>query len=258
MKHLPLTITFLGTGTSTGIPMIACTCAVCTSLDTKNNRLRSSIMVQSATTTIVVDTTPDFRYQMLRTKTKHIDAIIFTHPHKDHIAGLDDVKAFNYFNHHTMPLYANAITEEALRRDYYYAFSQNKYPGVPDLKIYPINDTTFMIGDIAVTPIQVHHATMPVLAFRFGNFTYVTDANKIDVSEKQKIKGSKIMVLNALRKEPHTSHFSLQEAINLVNELQIPKVYFTHISHQLGLHHLVSNELPRHIELAFDGLTIHL
>ena len=189
MKQTPLTITFLGTGTSSGVPMIACDCEVCISTDSKNNRLRSSIMVQSSTTTIVVDTTPDFRYQMLRTKTKHIDAVIFTHPHKDHIAGLDDVKAFTYFNHQIMPLYANAITEEALRRDYYYAFAQNKYPGVPDLKIYSIDDTSFMIGDITITPIHVHHAKMPVLAFRFGDFTYITDANKIDTIEKEKNKG---------------------------------------------------------------------
>lgn len=256
MKQTPLTITFLGTGTSSGVPMIACDCEVCTSNDLKNNRLRSSIMVQSPTTTIVVDTTPDFRYQMLRTKTKHLDAIIFTHPHKDHIAGLDDVKAFTYFNHQIMPLYANAITEEALHRDYYYAFAQIKYPGVPDLKIYPIDDTSFMIGDIAITPIHVHHAKMPVLAFRFGDFTYITDANKIDTIEKEKIKGSKIVVVNALRKEQHVSHFTLQEAIDLVNELDIPEAYFTHISHQLGLHDAISKELPQNIHLAYDGLKI--
>jgi len=256
VKQTPLTITFLGTGTSSGVPMIACDCEVCTSNDLKNNRLRSSIMVQSPTTTIVVDTTPDFRYQMLRTKTKHIDAIIFTHPHKDHIAGLDDVKAFTYFNNQIMPLYANAITEEALRRDYYYAFAQNKYPGVPDLKIYPIDDTSFMIGDITITPIHVHHAKMPVLAFRFGDFTYITDANKIDTIEKEKIKGSKIVVVNALRKEQHVSHFTLQEAIDLVNELEIPEAYFTHISHQLGLHDAISKELPQNIHLAYDGLKI--
>lgn len=256
MKQTPLTITFLGTGTSSGVPMIACDCNVCVSTDSKNNRLRSSIMVQSSTTTIVVDTTPDFRYQMLRTKTKNIDAIIFTHPHKDHIAGLDDVKAFTYFNHQIMPLYANAITEEALRRDYYYAFAQNKYPGVPDLKIYPIDDTSFMIGDISITPIHVHHAKMPVLAFRFGNFTYITDANKIDAEEKEKIKGSKIVVVNALRKEKHVSHFTLQEAIDLVNELAVPEAYFTHISHQLGLHDAINKELPHNIQLAYDGLSI--
>ena len=256
MKQTPLTITFLGTGTSSGVPMIACDCNVCVSTDSKNNRLRSSIIVQSSTTTIVVDTTPDFRYQMLRTKTKNIDAIIFTHPHKDHIAGLDDVKAFTYFNHQIMPLYANAITEEALRRDYYYAFAQNKYPGVPDLKIYPIYDTSFMIGDISITPIHVHHAKMPVLAFRFGNFTYITDANKIDAEEKEKIKGSKIVVVNALRKEKHVSHFTLQEAIDLVNELAVPEAYFTHISHQLGLHDAINKELPHNIQLAYDGLSI--
>ena len=160
------------------------------------------------------------------------------------------------FHHQIIPLYANAITEEALRRDYYYAFAQNKYPGVPDLKIYPIDDTSFMIGDISITPIHVHHAKMPVLAFRFGNFTYITDANKIDAEEKEKIKGSKIVVVNALRKEKHVSHFTLQEAIDLVNELAVPEAYFTHISHQLGLHDAINKELPHNIQLAYDGLSI--
>lgn len=249
-----LTITFLGTGTSSGVPMIACDCRVCTSNNSKDKRLRSSIMIQSATTTIVVDTTPDFRYQMLRNKVKKLDAILFTHPHKDHIAGLDDVKAFNYFSKKTMPLYANTLTEDALRREFYYAFSDKKYPGVPELEMNTIDTTPFLIGDIPIQPFIVWHLKMPVFAFKFGGFTYITDANKIDEHEKELIKNSKVLVLNALRKEKHLSHFTLDEATHLANELNAKQTYFTHISHQLGLHDTINNQLPTHIQLAYDGL----
>ena len=249
-----LTITFLGTGTSSGVPMIACDCTVCTSNNSKDKRLRSSIMIQSATTTIVVDTTPDFRYQMLRNKVKKLDAILFTHPHKDHIAGLDDVKAFNYFSKKTMPLYANTLTEDALRREFYYAFSDKKYPGVPELEMNTIDTTSFLIGDIPIQPFIVWHLKMPVFAFKFGGFTYITDANKIDEHEKELIKNSKVLVLNALRKEKHLSHFTLDEATHLANELNAKQTYFTHISHQLGLHDTINNQLPTHIQLAYDGL----
>ncbi|MCZ2298074.1 MAG: MBL fold metallo-hydrolase [Chitinophagales bacterium] len=249
-----LTITFLGTGTSSGVPMIACDCRVCTSNNSKDKRLRSSIMIQSATTTIVVDTTPDFRYQMLRNKVKKLDAILFTHPHKDHIAGLDDVKAFNYFSKKTMPLYANTLTEDALRREFYYAFSDKKYPGVPELEMNTIDTTSFLIGDIPIQPFIVWHLKMPVFAFKFGGFTYITDANKIDEHEKELIKNSKVLVLNALRKEKHLSHFTLDEATHLANELNAKQTYFTHISHQLGLHDTINNQLPTHIQLAYDGL----
>ncbi len=236
--------------------MIACDCEVCTSIDKKDKRLRPSIMVQSANTTIVVDTTPDFRYQMLREKVKNIDAILFTHPHKDHIAGLDDVRAFNFFNKRKMDVYANSLTEEALKREFGYAFSDKKYPGVPDLDLNTITLDPFSIGDISIIPIQVWHLKMPVLGFRFGKFTYVTDANKIDDEEKEKIRGSEIFVINVLRKQSHISHFSLGEAIDLVQELGIPTVYFTHISHQLGLHQTIESELPDNIHLAYDGLTL--
>lgn len=247
-----LTITFLGTGTSSGVPMIACNCEVCASADSKDKRLRSSILVQSDTTSIVVDTTPDFRTQMLAAKLGSLDAVLFTHPHKDHVAGLDDVKAFNYFHQQPMKVYANELTQSALKKEFSYIFSDFKYPGIPDITLHDIEDKTFFIGDIPVTPISVWHLKMPVLGFRFGDFTYITDANRIEDAEKEKIKGSKILVLNALRKEKHISHFTLQEAIDLVKEIQIPKAYFTHISHQLGKHEEVSKELPDGIELAFD------
>lgn len=238
--------------------MIACGCEVCTSTNEKDKRLRSSILVQSQTTTLVVDTTPDFRTQMLRENVKKLDAVLFSHPHKDHTAGLDDIKAFNFFQHKPMDVYANTLTQEGLEREFYYIFSENKYPGIPDINLHTITDKPFTAGDIPVIPILVFHLKMPVLAFRFGDFTYITDANRIDESEKDKIRGSKILVVNALRKKEHISHFNLQQAIELVQELKVPKAYFTHISHQLGLHDKINNELPGNIQLAWDGLKIEL
>ncbi len=253
-----LTITFLGTGTSTGVPMIACGCYVCTSPNEKDKRLRSSILVQSDKTTFVVDTTPDFRLQMLRINNKKLDAVLFTHPHKDHTAGLDDVRPYNYFNKQTIDVYANSLTEEALKREFAYVFSDFRYPGIPDINLVTIDDSPFMIGDIPVTPITVWHHKMPVYAYRFGDFTYITDANRIDDQEKEKIKGSKIMVVNALRREDHISHFTLQQAIALALELEIPETYLTHISHQLGRHAEEDAALPRGIHMGYDGLQLHI
>ena len=258
MPFPPLKITFLGTGTSSGVPMIACDCEVCKSDDLKDNRLRSSIMVQSATTTIIVDTTPDFRYQMLRENVKKIDAILFTHPHKDHVAGLDDIKAFNYFQQKAIDVYANELTQTALKSEFHYIFASHKYPGVPDVVLHDIAENKFIIGDIPVIAIKAWHLHMPVLGFRFGDFTYITDANRIDAEEKEKIKGSKVLVLNALRAKKHISHFTLQEAIDLATELKIPRAYFTHISHQLGLHETISKTLPVTCALAYDGLQLDI
>ena len=238
--------------------MIGCQCEVCTSTDVHDNRLRSSILVQSAATSLVVDTTPDFRYQMLRTGTRHLDAVLFTHPHKDHMAGLDDIRAFNFTTKKAMDIYANSLTEEAVRRDFHYAFTDTKYPGVPELNLVTIDESPFVIGDIPVQPIQVMHHKMPVYGFRFGDFTYITDANRIEDVEKEKIKGSKVLVLNALRRESHVSHFTLEEAVAMAIELEVPKVFFTHISHQLGKHEDINRELPPHIRLAYDGLKISL
>jgi phosphoribosyl 1,2-cyclic phosphate phosphodiesterase len=215
-------------------------------------------MVSTSGTSLVVDTTPDFRYQMLRTNTRHVDAIVFTHPHKDHIAGLDDVRAFNFFSRKPMEIYANSLTEEALRRDFYYAFAEKRYPGVPEINLNLITNEPFMVGDISVLPIEVWHMKMPVLGFRFGNFTYITDANRLDEEARERVRGSEVMVLNALRKEPHISHFSLSEAVELVQDLGVPRAYFTHISHQLGLHNDIDQELPEGISLAYDGLTIEV
>lgn len=256
MAYPQLTITFLGTGTSTGVPMIGCGCYVCTSPNEKDKRLRSSILVQSANTTIVVDTTPDFRQQMLRIDNKLLDAVLFTHPHKDHTAGLDDVRPYNFFLQKPIDIYANSLTEEALKREFAYAFSDFRYPGIPEINLVTIDDTPFVIGDIPVQPITVWHHKMPVYAYRFGNFTYITDANRIEDKEKDKIRGSKVMVVNALRREDHISHFTLNQAVNLVQELQVPEAYFTHISHQLGRHTEVEQTLPPGIHMAYDGLTL--
>ena len=238
--------------------MISCDCEVCRSEDPHDNRLRSSILVQSASTSIVVDTGPDFRTQMLREKIRKLDAVILTHPHKDHLAGLDDIKAFNFFNKKSIDIYADSLTEEAVRRDFHYAFSDTKYPGIPELEMHTINLDPFVVGDIPVIPVQVWHMKMPVMGFRFGKFTYITDANRIDPEQMNKIRGSEVMVLNALRREKHISHFNLEEAIETVNDLKVPAAYFTHLSHQMGKHAEVETELPDGIHLSYDGLKIFI
>lgn len=236
--------------------MIACGCYVCSSLNKKDKRLRSSILVESEKTSLIVDTTPDFRTQMLRTNIKKLDAVLFTHPHKDHIAGLDDIKAFNYFQKKPMDVYANELTEEGLRREFPYIFADKKYPGVPSVTMHTITNKSFIVGDIPVIPILVYHMQMPVLGFRFGKFTYITDANRIEDEEKQKIIGSDTLVINALRKDRHISHFNLQEAIDIADEMKIPHVYFTHVSHQLGTHEEINSELKPGRQLAYDGLQL--
>jgi phosphoribosyl 1,2-cyclic phosphate phosphodiesterase len=237
--------------------MVACPCEVCASTDPKDKRLRSSILVQSPSTTIVIDTTPDFRYQMLRAGIRHLDAVVYTHPHKDHLAGLDDVRGFNFIQRRAMPLYANAMTRESIVREFPYAFADVKFPGLPDLELHDIDKAPFTIGDITFIPIQVWHMKMPVLGFRIGDFTYITDANRIDSDEKEKIRGSRQIVLNALRHEKHLSHFSLREALAEVEELAVPQAWFTHISHQLGKHADIEPTLPANRHLAFDGLVLY-
>ena len=249
-----LDITILGSGTSTGVPLIGCDCEVCTSTNPKNKRLRTSIKISSATTTVVIDTTPDFRYQMLRTNTTQIDAVVFTHPHRDHYAGLDDIRPFNYFSQKSMAIYANELTQVAIKRDFYYAFEKDKDAGLPEMILHTIDKDPFTIGDIPFMPIQVLHREMPVLGFRIGDFTYITDANFIPEMEMEKIKGSKVLILNALRKQTHPTHYNLEQALAVVANLDIPTVYFTHFSHQIGLHDEVEAFLPKGIHLAYDGL----
>jgi len=238
--------------------MIACPCEVCHSANPKDKRLRCSILVQSPTTTLAVDAGPDFRYQMLRAGVTHLDAILFTHPHKDHVAGLDDVRAFNFFSGKPMNIYANELTQEVIIREFPYAFTDTKYPGLPEITLNPIDTESFTVGDILVTPIPVWHLKMQVLAFRFGNFTYITDANRIDEPQREKIKGSEVMVINALRKEKHISHFSLSEAVTVAQELQVPQTWLTHISHQMGKHDDTNALLPEGVAMAYDTLQIKI
>ncbi|SFE32662.1 phosphoribosyl 1,2-cyclic phosphate phosphodiesterase [Chitinophaga sp. CF118] len=207
---------------------------------------------------IVVDTTPDFRYQMLRENVKHLEAVLITHSHKDHIAGMDDIRAFNYFQKRSIDIYASVFSQEIIIREFSYAFAEHKYPGVPEMNLKTIDGSPFDVNGLTILPVKVMHHQMPVLGFRFGDFTYITDANFISEEEKEKIRGSKVLVLNTLRREKHISHFTLDEAIALTRELAIPQVYFTHISHQLGLHDEVSAELPPGMALAYDGLEIEL
>jgi phosphoribosyl 1,2-cyclic phosphate phosphodiesterase len=249
-------ITFLGSGTSQGVPVIGCYCKVCKSKDSRDNRLRSSVLVESVDTRIVIDTGPDFRQQLLRSQITTLDAVVFTHEHKDHIAGLDEVRAFNYLQKRRMPVYATERVQSAIKREFAYVFSDEKYPGIPEIDLYTFDKADFSIGDLQLRPIDVMHHQMPVKAFRVNDFVYITDANAISESEKEKLKGTTVLVLNALRREEHISHFTLQQALELIDELKPQKAYLTHISHQLGLHQEVSSELPKNVELAFDGLQL--
>lgn len=250
-------ITFLGTGTSQGVPVIACDCMVCLSKDTRDNRLRSSILIETETTSVVIDTGPDFRQQMIREKVNRLDAVVFTHEHKDHVAGMDDVRAFNFKQRKDMDVYSTIRVQQALKREFPYVFTDLKYPGVPQIKLHTIDTkNTFRIGDITLQPIEVMHYKLSVLGFRIKDFVYITDANFISYQEKNKIEGCKTLVVNALRKTKHISHFNLEEAISLSQDVGAKQTYLTHISHLMGSHESVSDELPEGVNIAYDGLKI--
>ena len=251
-------VTFLGTGTSQGIPVIACDCEVCTSENPKDNRLRTSVLIEVENQTIVIDTGPDFRQQMLRGNVQKLDAIVFTHQHKDHVAGLDDVRAFNHKFQKDIDLYCTAEVEEALIREFPYVFSTYKYPGVPEVKIHNIKNEPFTISGVEVLPIEALHYKLSVFGYRIKDFVYLTDISAITEKEKEKMKGAKVIVLDALRKTPHISHLSMQQAVDLLEELQPKKGYLIHISHLMGLHNEVIKELPNFIKPAHDGLILEL
>jgi phosphoribosyl 1,2-cyclic phosphate phosphodiesterase len=253
-----LKVTFLGTGTSQGIPIIACKCAVCMSDDMHDKRLRSSVLIETGQKTLVIDAGPDFRYQMLRAKVERLDAILLTHEHRDHIAGLDDVRAFNYVQQQPMDLYAEDRVLRALRIEFAYAFDEKKYPGSPEVNTHCIKNEIFQIDGIEIIPIRVMHAKLPILGFRIGDFTYLTDVNYIAEEEKEKIFGTKYLVVNALRKQTHVSHFTLGESLKLIEELSPRRAYLTHVSHQMGLHARVQYELPQNVVLAYDGLSFEM
>jgi phosphoribosyl 1,2-cyclic phosphate phosphodiesterase len=249
-------VTFLGTGTSTGVPMIGCDCSVCTSADFRDKRLRSSVHIAVEGRSFVIDTTPDFRQQMLRANIRRVDAILFTHQHKDHTAGLDDVRAFNFHQQADMPIYGTKSVLEQIKKEFEYIFAEHKYPGIPSIELKYIENEPFSIENIAVTPIEVLHYKLPVLGFRLQDFTYITDANYISEEEMQKIKGSKYLVLNALQKVPHISHFTLAQALEIIEKLQPEQAFLTHLSHKMGRHADVSKELPANVQIAYDGLEV--
>ena len=251
-------VTFLGTGTSQGVQIIDCSCAVCQSNDPRDKRLRTSSHIQNGNTSFVIDSGPDLRQQMLRAEIKNLTALIFTHEHKDHVAGMDDIRAFNYVLQKKIDIYATLRVQEALVREFPYVFHDFKYPGVPEVNMITIDEHPFIIEGLEFIPIEVLHYKLPVNAYRFGDFTYITEDNFISEKKKKKIKGSRIVVINALRREKHVSHFNLQEALELIKELQPEKAYLTHISHQLGKHSDVEQELPPNVFLAYDGFEIEM
>lgn len=250
--------TFLGTGTSQGVPVIGCQCKVCRSQDEKDKRLRASVMIEIGDMHLIIDTGPDFRQQMLRGGFTNLNAILYTHEHRDHIAGLDDVRPINFLRQKSMQVYAEERVLEAVQQMLPYAFGEEKYPGVPDIRLNKISDHSFEINGIPITPIRVYHYKLPVLGYRIGDFTYITDANYIPEEEKKKIVGTKYLVVNALRRKQHISHFTLSEALELTREFSPRKAYFTHMSHQMGLNTQVNAELPANVMLAYDGLEVNI
>ncbi|MDR0560543.1 MAG: MBL fold metallo-hydrolase [Prevotellaceae bacterium] len=250
-----MTVTFLGTGTSQGVPVIGCQCVACQSSNMKDKRLRTSALIEISGNRILIDAGPDFRQQLLRANISKIDAILLTHEHKDHIGGLDDIRALNYISGKPVDIYAEARVLNALRLEYAYAFAENPYPGVPEMNLHEISaESNFFINNICITPIRVMHHKLPVLGFKIASLVYITDANKIDGQEFQKIKGCDTLIINALRKKEHLSHFSLSQALKIADMSGAKNTFLTHISHQMGLHDEIENDLPENVKLAYDEL----
>ena len=251
-------LTFLGTGTSQGVPMIGCDCIICRSADPHDKRLRSSVMIENEDTRLIVDSGPDFRYQMLRAGVKDIDAILLTHEHTDHIMGLDDVRAFNYFCQKSVEVWATERVGAVVRKNFDYAFAENPYPGAPRITLHNITEQPFKVGNLEVVPIFGRHFTLPVTGFRVGPVAYLTDFNHIEEEELHKLQGVEVLVINALRHTRHISHFTLPEAMEIARKVGAPKTYFTHLSHQIGLHAEEEAKLPEGMHLAYDCLTIEI
>ena len=254
-------LTFLGTGTSQGVPVIGCKCEVCRSEDGRDRRLRTAAMVEMGGKRFIIDAGPDFRYQMLREGVTHIDAILLTHEHKDHTGGIDDVRAFNFVDFpviHTMHIYGNEPTITSIRRDFHYAFSEDKYRGVPEIELHTIaEDKPFVVADVEVMPVVGSHSErFRSVGFRFGELAYLTDMNAIADEEIAKLQGVKVLVVNALRWESHNSHFSVAEALEVIRRVAPERAYLTHMSHRIGLHAVAEQHLPDGVYLAYDGLTV--
>ncbi|MFA5647638.1 MAG: MBL fold metallo-hydrolase [Bacteroidales bacterium] len=250
--------TFLGTGTSQGVPIIGCSCSICASSDSRDKRLRTSALIEYKGTTIAIDAGPDFRQQMLRANVKKLDAILLTHEHRDHIAGLDDVRAFNYLQQRAMDVWAESRVIEAIQNEFSYVFAEYKYPGSPEMNLCPISGNPIKIGDIEILPIRLYHAKLPIYGFKIGKLTYITDASLIPDSEMRKIADTEVLVINALRRKSHVSHFSLPEALDIIKKVNPKQAFLTHISHKIGLYSEVQKELPPNVMLAYDGLEVYI
>ena len=247
--------TFLGTGTSQGVPVVACNCAVCNSTDSRDKRLRSSLLIESGGQNLVIDAGPDFRQQMLREKVNRLRAILLTHEHVDHIFGLDDIRSYNWVQQHPMEIYAEERVQKAIKRIFSYVFADYKYPGIPKMQLMDVNNAPFAVDGIRVLPIRAYHHKLPVMGYRIGDLCYITDSNFIPDEELEKLYGCKVLVLNALRKQKHISHFCLSEALEIIEKVKPERAFLTHMSHQMGMHAAVQKELPDHVFLAYDGLS---
>jgi len=251
-------ITVLGSGTSQGVPVIACNCEVCRSADSRDKRLRCAILVEDKGTSLLVDAGPDFRQQMLQYKVKNLDAVLLTHEHADHIFGLDDIRSFNWVRKAPMDIYCENRVAENLKTIFNYAFAENRYPGTPQMELLHIDGEPFRVKGIEVIPIRLYHHKLPVYGFRFGKFAYLTDFNRIEEEELAKLKGVEALIICALRKSIHISHLNLSEALHLAKEIGPKKTYLTHMSHEMGFHAELAKELPEGVEPAYDGLVIEM